>query len=473
MKMALLVVALGAAAADAQTLGSFRWQLRPYCNVVTLTVTAVDGNYRLEGTDDQCGGATDKASAMGTAFPNPDGTIGFGLTIVATPGGVPVHVDAALAAGRFDGTWRDSAGGRGDFVLTPGAGNGGSARPLPTPGVPSTIVLPSAGGFVAAGAQGAPIPATGAGTRMMWHAGKGAFRAGTVAGQQWDDANVGSSSAAFGIDTSASGAGAFAAGKLTVASGLFSLAAGEESGATGRNSVALGYRARATASESMAVGWTVAATAPSSLAMGLGARASGNGAIAIGRSNYAAGPYSVVIGGVAETTAAARGSIVLADDSPNAAPVGFQSFTPNQFLARAAGGIGFFTNAGLTAGVSVAPGASTWSQLSDVHSKENFRDLNGDDILGKIAAMSIREWNYKTQDASIRHVGPTAQDFRAAFGLGVDERRIDAIDADGIALAAVKALESRTRAIVDENAALRAELAALRALVTAAGAVRR
>ena len=80
-------------------------------------------------------------------------------------------------------------------------------------------------------------------------------------------------------------------------------------------------------------------------------------------------------------------------------------------------------------------------------------------MLEKIARMPIMEWSYKAQDASIRHVGPTAQDFRAAFGLGESERHIGTLDAEGVALAGVKALESRTRAM---NAALRDENAALR-----------
>jgi hypothetical protein len=74
------------------------------------------------------------------------------------------------------------------------------------------------------------------------------------------------------------------------------------------------------------------------------------------------------------------------------------------------------------------------------------------------AGWRIREWNYKAQAAGIRHVGPTAQDFHAAFGLGEDPLRISTIDADGIALAAVQAL---TR----ENDTLRAALAALLARV--------
>ena len=72
--------------------------------------------------------------------------------------------------------------------------------------------------------------------------------------------------------------------------------------------------------------------------------------------------------------------------------------------------------------------------------------------------MPIREWNYKAQDAAIRHVGPTAQDFHAAFGLGEDPLRISTIDADGIALAAVKALAL-------ENQELRARIDALEQLI--------
>jgi hypothetical protein len=96
--------------------------------------------------------------------------------------------------------------------------------------------------------------------------------------------------------------------------------------------------------------------------------------------------------------------------------------------------------------------------LSDARSKENFRDLDGDDVLARIARMPVREWNYRTQPASIRHVGPTAQDFHAAFGLGEDPLRIGTGDADGVALAAVQALERRTRALADANAALRERL---------------
>jgi Chaperone of endosialidase len=114
----------------------------------------------------------------------------------------------------------------------------------------------------------------------------------------------------------------------------------------------------------------------------------------------------------------------------------------------------------------MAPNGSSWAPLSDANAKENFREVDGEALLAKLAAMSIQEWNYKAQDASIRHMGPTAQEFRAAFGLGDFPLRINTVDADGVALAGVKALDARTREqnerLTEENAGLRAEIAIIR-----------
>ena len=88
----------------------------------------------------------------------------------------------------------------------------------------------------------------------------------------------------------------------------------------------------------------------------------------------------------------------------------------------------------------------------------------------RLAAVPIREWNYKAQGTTIRHLGPTAQDFRAAFGLGDFPLRINTIDADGVALAAINALEHRTRDLpqrADDIERLSADNAALRELLDA------
>lgn len=117
-----------ASSASAQTVGTFRWQQRPYCNVLTLTVVQDGGVYHLDGWDDQCG-AAQRAAVSGQAFLNPDGTIGLGLTIVTTPGGLPVHLEAALTVATVSGRWRDSTFDTGTFAFTPGAAVPGPARP--------------------------------------------------------------------------------------------------------------------------------------------------------------------------------------------------------------------------------------------------------------------------------------------------------------------------------------------------------
>jgi hypothetical protein len=118
-----------ASEAHAQPIGSFRWQLLPFCNVLTLNVTQSGAIYTLDGFDDQCG-AAQKASIVGAAFLNPDGSVGMGLTTVIAPGGAPVHIDARIGIASLGGPWRDSAGNTGAFAFTPGPGTGGSPRPV-------------------------------------------------------------------------------------------------------------------------------------------------------------------------------------------------------------------------------------------------------------------------------------------------------------------------------------------------------
>ncbi len=126
--MGLLVIGGGVQASAQTTIGTFRWQLQPFCNVVTITVTQVGSVFRLEGTDDQCGAGT-LAPVIGIAAFNPNGSVELGLNHVTTPGGVPVHVDAAISVASLGGTWRDSAGNIGSFIFTPGPSSGGSPRP--------------------------------------------------------------------------------------------------------------------------------------------------------------------------------------------------------------------------------------------------------------------------------------------------------------------------------------------------------
>ena len=67
--------------------------------------------------------------------------------------------------------------------------------------------------------------------------------------------------------------------------------------------------------------------------------------------------------------------------------------------------------------------------MSDRNKKEHFAEVDGLDLLRTLDAIPIKSWNYRSQSSSIRHMGPMAQDFHAAFGLGEDEKHISAVDA--------------------------------------------
>ena len=83
---------------------------------------------------------------------------------------------------------------------------------------------------------------------------------------------------------------------------------------------------------------------------------------------------------------------------------------------------------------------NSWSVVSDRALKENFVSIDPLDILDKLGEVPIDQWNLVSQDPSIRHMGPVAQDFYAAFGLGESNRHISTTDADGVALATIQGL---------------------------------
>jgi hypothetical protein len=102
---------------------------------------------------------------------------------------------------------------------------------------------------------------------------------------------------------------------------------------------------------------------------------------------------------------------------------------------------------------------------SDRNAKENFAALNPQTVLAKVAALPVTEWNYKTDDASQKHIGPMAQDFQAAFQLSADDKHISVMDEGGVALAAIQGLHQQLEEQKVENAELKAQLAELKTLV--------
>ncbi|MGD8599457.1 MAG: tail fiber domain-containing protein [Anaerolineae bacterium] len=207
-----------------------------------------------------------------------------------------------------------------------------------------------------------------------------------------------------------------------------------------------------------------------------------------GRENEASGDYSFAAGRQAKATH--NGSFVLADSTYG----DFASTRNNSLRARLNGGATFVLNddnwvrlwtytnhlIDTSTGAHLTTGG-TWTNDSDQEAKENFAPVDGQDVLAQVVAMPIQTWNYKAEDPAVRRMGPTAQDFYAAFGLGEDERHISTIDADGVALAAIQGLyeqvqeqAARIQALEAENATMQqmledlsVRLAALEAAQTA------
>ncbi len=164
------------------------------------------------------------------------------------------------------------------------------------------------GGLLAVGVfDGGSIPGLGAGVRMTWYPNRAVFRAGQVAGDEWDHENTGDHSVAMGLEPLASGAA----------------------------SISLGERTHATAASAVAMGSETVAEDDGAFAVGIGAHASGHTSIALGRNTAAADDFSVAIGKDAQATGRYAVAVGGADTGgPTASGLGSMALGP---LATASG----------------------------------------------------------------------------------------------------------------------------------------
>ncbi|MFP2905098.1 tail fiber domain-containing protein [Pyxidicoccus sp. 3LFB2] len=309
------------------------------------------------------------------------------------------------------------------------------------------FTVDSAGGLLARGELGyGTLPMTGKGLRLMWHPFKAAFRAGS-AEDEWDEARIGFYSWAGGNRTTASGFGAFAFGDTCAASATASVCFGSSNTASGTASFSAGASSVSSGFGATTLGYTNVA--------------SGQGAVALGYRVSADADYSVALGHRV-TTGGRTGSFIWGDQSTTTVAA---STANNQFMVRAAGGVRLRTNATLATGCDLPAGSGVFTCTSDRDTKEDFRRIDGEEILAKVARMPVESWRYKDEGNGVRHLGPVAQDFRAAFGLGTDDRSIGLLDIDGVNMAAIQALERRTQELRAKSAevdTLKAELAELK-----------
>jgi hypothetical protein len=375
------------------------------------------------------------------------------------------------------------------------------AVPLASPGdFTANIRLGSPGNVLQSGVRGATIsgggvPATGPGSFVNPNRVTDDF--GTVGGGQAnvagnDDGSPGNhpwATVGGGVDNFASREAATVAGGKTnfvlgvngtVAGGFenfvtekgATIGGGEENSAAGTTStISGGFNNTASGLDSaVAGGGFNSATGSQSFVAG------GEENCAGGRYSWAGGRRARVRPGVlsgasgfgcagvplAGAGSGDSGTFVWADSqSPD-----FISTGSNQFLVRASGGIylGDDSSVSLPAGrfINTSTGAhlttgGVWTNSSSRALKAGFEAVDPGAILSRLLELPVTRWVYRASPDEGAHLGPMAEDFHAAFGLGADGGTISTVDASGVALAAIQGLNQR---LEDENQALRERNAA-------------
>ncbi|MFT5512347.1 MAG: hypothetical protein ACI8SE_000745, partial [Bacteroidia bacterium] len=359
-------------------------------------------------------------------------------------------------------------------------------------------------GFIVSGkvGTGATAGSLGAGTRLHFNPRVSAFRAGTAVGGEWNAANLGLYSTAFGYGSVASddhtfavGNGASALGEHSIALGdssitqlPYSIAIGNRSITGGTNTTAIGTGNNAYGQYSYIVGTNSTVLGTNSgvfgeeclvlsghkhgyafgyrdtvkgsyaVAIGHNAYSEGTGAIAIGTNVRTNNPYSVAIGNnvdaIADRSVAIgsyvstnfkNGSFIFGDGSTTTPTL---SAAQHTMTMRFNNGYRLYTKSDLSTGVYMNNAGTSWSSVSDKNMKENFEDVNGEAILHKIENLSITKWNYKGNTDDVKYIGPMAQDFYSSFGLGgSDSLGISTLAFDGVNMIAIQALVIRTNKI--------------------------
>jgi hypothetical protein len=240
-----------------------------------------------------------------------------------------------------------------------------------------------------------------------------------------------------GFSNDATGSLSFVGGGFAneASDGASTIGGGQINEATGFESSVLGGLDNVASGQDATVGG-----GKENVASGFGATVPG------GFQNTAAGSFSFVAGRQATNSNASHDGVFLFADSQTE---DIASTDENQFIARADGGFflqddstlddqGGFLNTSTEAFLSTG---GTWTDNSDVNLKEDFEPVSPRSVLARLERLPVNSWSYIAEPGA-RHLGPTAQDFSQAFGLGADDRHIAALDANGVALAAIKALHA-------------------------------
>jgi hypothetical protein len=398
------------------------------------------------------GGVSNMAVGSGSFVGGGSNSRAIGL--YATVGGG----NSNAATGDF---WPTVAGGSGNtagsFATTVGGGSGNTAY--------YSYSTVAGGGFNTASGESATVGGGFINTASNMYA--------TVGGGYSNAARSQSAFVGGGRRNTASGESAtLGGGSDNTASGPFATVGGGYSNAATSNATVGGGSGNAASGQSATVGggsWNRATTSSATVAGGnINEATAAHAAVGGGYDNTASGDSAVVGGGYRNTnsgfsavvgggyrntasafyatvpggqycSAAHEGSFVWSGDGTPTSSFGDYTFT-----VRAIGGAKFLTTTNSTTGPILSGSATDWAANSDSNLKTAVTAVDTRNILAKLSRLPITAWQYK-HNPSRRYIGPMAQDFRAAFGLGSDDRTISTLDSDGVMYAAIQGLVEELR----------------------------
>lgn len=244
---------------------------------------------------------------------------------------------------------------------------------------------------------------------------------------------AGSQNFAYGNQVQVSGQNNTSFGNLNIVSGSYNLVSGQQNAVSSTSSNISGVNNYIEGDMNLVSGEANRITKESSYGATIGRSntISSYNAIAIGESNTVEKQHGYTMGynnKVIHEYAMALGNQATTEAN-------------SQMVAHFNGGYKFYTGTSIAA--VLTPGSGSWSNVSDRSMKENFISIDKHAILEKINSIEISKWNYKSQEDSIKHIGPMAQDFYKEFQLGSDEKMITSSDIDGINMAAIQALSEK------------------------------
>ena len=320
---------------------------------------------------------------------------------------------------------------------------------------------------------------------------------------------TGNGSPALGFQAAASGDESAAVGWTANATGIWATALGWAATAEGASGVALGDSSNAVGDNDSAIGPFSYANGNASTALGPGASASGAGSAALGTLAYVSQDWSVVLGAIRwDEYEIPYANVGIGTPAPMAPLHIFRDDATRELLLLDSNEVGvtqdrpmiqLINNGGIRFQFDNVVQGTAWRfqaatgnqdnfeitkvgtgkiefkvdadgnaylagllfESSDRNAKTNIHPVDPEAILEKVTQMPISQWAYKEAPDS-HHIGPMAQDFRAAFETGRSDTTLATMDTSGVALASIQALETRSRKLATENEALLKEVTLLK-----------